>query len=105
MVSLVSSLTGDGHAQVSEVLQQGATQLALLTLTAPGSTSATFAPVQSLLALKDQITFAGDDGGTAHTSILGNQFSATAVPLPGALPLFAGGLGLWVCLVGGIGRA
>jgi hypothetical protein len=87
-MSFTGTTTGTGQATSSETLSNNVT----LSLTAPGSVTATFSPVTSLGVIKDQNDFAGSSG-SAETSVLENGFST---PLPGALPLFATGLaGLW----------
>lgn len=95
-LSLSTFLVGDGQANVIEQLFNGQFQnFATLTLNGAGSTGKTFDPVSFILATKDQATGVpvhASDGSRADTSFLGNTFSV--VPLPGALPLFAGGLGL-----------
>src|SRR3954470_6232787 len=54
-VALSGNTTGDGNVEVDETLSNGVN----LSLLAPGSTTATFAPVSSLAVLKDQINFVG----------------------------------------------
>jgi len=78
-LALAGNTTGSGQAQVSEILSNGVT----LSLNAPGSTVATFAPVSSLFVMKDQIDFVGAAGGTSTTSALTNAFSVPG-PLAGA---------------------
>jgi hypothetical protein len=78
-LALAGNTTGSGQAQVSEVLSNGIT----LSLNAPGSTVATFAPVSALFVMKDQIDFVGAAGGTSTTSALTNAFSVPG-PLAGA---------------------
>jgi hypothetical protein len=94
-LALAGNTTGAGHAQVSEILSNGV----VLSLNAPGSTLAEFAPVPSLFVLKDQIDFVGAAGGTSTTSILTNAFSAVPGPLVGSgvpgLVLAGGGLLAW----------
>jgi hypothetical protein len=75
-MSFAGNTTGTGQAQISEVLSNGVT----LSLNAPGSTTAMFAPVGSLFVLKDQADHA--NAGTASSSIIANAFSVTAVPGP-----------------------
>ena len=88
-LALAATDTNGGTSTVTETLSNNVT----LTLLASGSTTATFTPIGSLLVLKDQIN-KGNGSGSADASILANGFSV--VPLPGALPLFVGGLGgLW----------
>jgi hypothetical protein len=65
---------------VSEVLSNGVT----LSLNAPGSTTATFAPTPSLFVMNDQIDFVGASGGTSTTSALTNAFSLVPTPIVGA---------------------
>jgi hypothetical protein len=78
-LALAGNTTGSGQAQVSEILSNGVT----LSLNAPGSTVATFAPVSSLFVMKDQIDFVGAAGGTSTTSALTNAFSVPG-PIAGA---------------------
>jgi hypothetical protein len=79
-LALAGNTTGSGQAQVSEVLSNGVT----LSLNAPGSTQAFFAPVSSLFVMKDQIDFVGASGGTSTTSALTNAFSSVPAPIVGA---------------------
>jgi len=79
-LALAGNTTGSGQAQVSEVLSNGIT----LSLNAPGSTTATFAPVSSLFVMKDQIDFVGPGGGTSTSSALTNAFSLVPAPIVGA---------------------
>jgi hypothetical protein len=91
-LSFAGTTTGNGTATISEVLSNGTT----LSLGAPGSTTANFAPIASLFAIKDQADHANT--GTAQSSILTNAFSlTTTVPEPASLALFGtalAGLGL-----------
>jgi hypothetical protein len=88
---VAGNVTGTGSIVLSEILSNGVS----LSLSGPGSTTATFAPISTLFVIKDQNDFAGT-AGSATTSILTNAFSVTTTPIPGALPLFATGLfGLW----------
>ena len=86
-LALAGNTTGAGQVQVSEILSNGA----VLSLNAPGTTTATFAPVGSLAVMKDQINFVGGAGGSAASSILVNAFSV-AVPEPASLALLGTGL-------------
>jgi hypothetical protein len=79
-LALAGNTSGSGHAVVSEVLSNGVT----LSLNAPGSTTATFAPISSLHVLKDQIDFVGLTEGFATTSALTNAFSLVPGPVAGA---------------------
>lgn len=72
--SFTGVTTGTGTASLSETLSNGAT----LSLTSPGSTSTTFAPIADLSVLKDQSDFSGS-AGSAETSLLQNGFSETSV--------------------------
>jgi len=93
---LNSVTTGSGSSTVKEVLSNGVTlqiiQGALGNTTNP--LTVFFPGVSSLSVSKDQATIVGASAGFSSTSELTNAFSVTAVPLPGALPLFVGGLGL-----------
>src|SRR5260221_10271769 len=60
-LALAGNTTGAGFAQVSEILSNGTN----LSLNAPGSTTAFFAPIDTLAVLKDQIDFVGAAGGTS----------------------------------------
>jgi hypothetical protein len=79
-LALTGNTTGSGQAQVSETLSN----TVVLSLPAPGTTTATFAPIISLFVSKDQIDFVGPTAGTSSTSILTNAFSAVPAPLAGA---------------------
>jgi hypothetical protein len=79
-LSLAGNTTGSGAAQVSESLSNGV----ILSLIAPGSTTATFTPIGSLFVLKDQVDFVGPAGGTSTTSAVTNAFSPVPGPLAGA---------------------
>jgi hypothetical protein len=90
--SFTGTTTGTGTASLSETLSNGAH----LSLTGPGSTSTTFAPIASPLSvLMDQNNFSGP-GGSAETSLLQNGFSVTppAVPEPSTWVTMALGFGL-----------
>jgi hypothetical protein len=69
--------TGTGTADLSETLSNGVT----LSLTSPGATSATFAPIGFLSVIKDQQDFAGT-AGSSDSSLLVNAFSTSLVPEP-----------------------
>ncbi|MFL5289430.1 MAG: PEP-CTERM sorting domain-containing protein [Rhodopila sp.] len=82
-LALAGNTTGSGQSQVSEVLDNGTT----LSLLAPGSTTATFAPINSLAVMKDQINFVGATPGTAAASLVTNAFSlGTSPPPPSPVP-------------------
>jgi len=95
-MSLAGTDSGGATSTLGETLSNGVS----LQLMSPGATSASFSPVASLLAIKDQLNSA--NGGLAETSNLVDAFSVTggvpvsATPIPGTLPLFASGLvGFW----------
>jgi hypothetical protein len=75
--TFAGTVTGTGVDTLSEVLSNGAS----LSLSAPGSTTATFSPIGALSVIKDQSDFAGGLG-SADSSILGNAFSVVAAPEP-----------------------
>jgi len=93
-LALSGNTTGAGHAEVNETLSNGV----VLSLTAPGTTTATFAAVGSLGVLKDQVNFVGAGGGSAASSLLTNAFSSgpptppPPVPEPGSLALLGSAL-------------
>lgn len=76
---LVSDTFSTGTASVNEVFSNGT----VLNLLAPGSTTATFAPITELFVTADQVNDSGA-GGFASSSILVNAFSpvTTSVPEP-----------------------
>jgi hypothetical protein len=82
--TFAGTVTGTGADDLSEVLSNGAS----LSLSAPGSTSATFSPIGALSVIKDQSDFAGA-AGSADSSILGNAFSVAAVPEPSTWAMMA----------------
>jgi PEP-CTERM motif len=84
-LAFAGNTTGTGQSQISEVLSNGVS----LSLNAPGSVTATFAPVASLFAIKDQANHANT--GTASASIMTNAYSTT-VPEPATLLLLGSGL-------------
>jgi hypothetical protein len=77
-MSVAGNTTGTGQAQISEILSNGVT----LSLNAPGSTTASFAPIASLAAIKDQADHANT--GTASSSVLTNAYSSVPGPIVGA---------------------
>jgi hypothetical protein len=79
-LAFAGNTEGSGRAVVSEILSNGIT----LSLNAPGSTTATFAPISSLHVMKDQIDFVGMTAGFATTSALTNAFSVVPGPVVGA---------------------
>lgn len=85
--SVAGTTTGTGTVDLSEILSNGVT----LSLAAPGTTSATFAPVGALFVIKDQNDFSGT-AGSSDSSILVNAFSLTSVPEPVSLALLGSGL-------------
>ncbi len=91
-LALAGNTSGSGVASVSEILSNGV----VLSLNAPGSTTAVFAPISTLGVFKDQIDFVGPTGGFSTTSILTNAFSTVPGPVVGAglpgLVLACGGL-------------
>jgi hypothetical protein len=92
-LSLAGNTTGTGTASVGETLSNGV----VLSLSSPGSTTATFTPIGSLGVIKDQVDFSGA-AGSASTSILQNAFSLT--PVPG--PIAGAGLPGVVIALGGL---
>jgi hypothetical protein len=82
-LALSGNTTGAGQSQVGETLSNGV----VLSLSAPGTTTATFAPIASLAVLKDQVNFVGSGGGSAASSLLTNAFSVETVPEPASLAL------------------
>lgn len=76
-ISFTGTTTGTGTQTLSEMLSNGVT----LSLTAPGSTSATFAPVASLSVVKEQDNLSGT-AGSAEASTFVNAFSTTTAPVP-----------------------
>jgi hypothetical protein len=91
-LALAGNTSGAGVAAVSEILTNGV----VLSLNAPGSTTATFPSVFSLGVFKDQVNFVGSGGGFATTSIVTNAFSLVPAPIVGAglpgLVIACGGL-------------
>jgi hypothetical protein len=86
-MAFTGSTTGTGQISLTETLSNGTT----LTLNGAGATTANFAPVSNLFVIKDQNDFSGSDG-SAESSILSDAFSLATTPIPGTLPLLAGGL-------------
>ena len=102
LLILAGNTTGDGQIGVNEQLV-GTNPPVSLSLNGAGQTSATFAPVASLFVIKDDFallpgTCPGRDASTctgfATSSVLTNAYSLTNVPIPGAVGLFATGLGM-----------
>lgn len=77
-LSLAATDLGNATSSVNEQLTNGVT----LNLNAPGTTSATFAPIASLGVIKDQINVGNT--GSAVASILQNGFSTVPAPIVGA---------------------
>ena len=92
-LAFAGNTEGSGRAVVSEVLSNGI----ILSLNAPGSTTAVFDPVFRLHVLKDQIRFVGMTAGFSTTSALTNAFSVVPGPVVGA-----GSAGLGSCACGGM---
>jgi PEP-CTERM motif len=94
LLALSGNTTGAGQAQVNETLSNGV----VLSLLAPGTTTATFAAAASLAVLKDQVNFVGPEGGSAASSLLTNAFSSgpptppPPVPEPTSLALLGSAL-------------
>jgi hypothetical protein len=90
--SFAGTTTGTGTASLSETLISNGTNLSL---TGPGSTSTTFAPIPSLAVLTDQNDFSGP-AGSASSNLLQNAFSVTppAVPEPSTWAMGLIGFGL-----------
>jgi hypothetical protein len=84
LLALVGNTGGTGVIAVNELLLSNGVSLSL---NGPGQTTATFAPVTSLHALKDDVAISGI-AGFATSSILVNAFSPTVVPLPPAALMF-----------------
>jgi hypothetical protein len=82
--TFAGTVTGTGVDTLSEVLSNGAS----LSLSAPGSTTATFSPIGALSVIKDQSDFAGGLG-SADSSILGNAFSVAGAPEPSTWAMMA----------------
>jgi hypothetical protein len=96
--TVVGGASGGGVVGLDETLETLSLQQ-IATINCSGTTgcsgSATFSPISSIFADKDQYDIA--NGGTAESSSIINTFSF-ATPLPAALPLFASGLavfGFW----------
>jgi len=87
--SFTGTHTGDGLITLSEVFTPPVTSFAL---NEQGIAYALISPTSSLFAVKDQMNFTGDLGGTAATSAIINAYSVSAVPLPGAAMLFGSAL-------------
>ena len=84
-MAYTATTTGTGTTSLSETLSNGVT----LALNGPGVQTTNFAPVSDLGVIKDQNNFSGSDG-RATASVLTDAFSVA--PIPGTLPLLAGGL-------------
>ena len=98
LLALSGQTSGSGLIGVNETLSPNGVSL---TLNGAGTTVQQFAPIASLTVLKDDFTFVPNcpqvgpcREGFATSSILTNAFSLTQVPIPGAMGLFATGLGM-----------
>jgi hypothetical protein len=78
-LQLVGNSSGTGIIAVNEQLSNGVS----LSLSGPGSTTATFAPINFLHVNKDKVDISGA-AGFATTSILVNAFSQVPGPIVGA---------------------
>jgi hypothetical protein len=78
-LQLAGNTSGTGQIAVNEQLSNNVS----LSLNAPGTTIATFAPTNSLHAIKDKVDISGAMG-FATTSILVNAFAQVPGPIAGA---------------------
>jgi len=94
--AVTGTVTGSGILTVSESLTNSSTgvSLASINLVAPDTLTetVTYTPTEYVGVVKDLADYTGSGTGTSGSSDLQNAFSMTATPIPGALPLFAGGL-------------
>jgi hypothetical protein len=93
--NLTGSVTGGGTATLQEnFFNTVGAGIGSISLALPGTSSGstTFTPPQTYVAVtKDQDDFSST-GQTTSTSIIQDEFSLTTTPIPGTLPLLAGGL-------------
>ena len=91
--------TGTGPVDYEELFGSNGLNLSFVLTPSSNQFSTTFAPQGTIVAFKDLGENTGVEGSAFSSEII-DTFSTSAIPIPGALPLFATGLvGVWGLVV------